>query len=286
MKTCPQCGAEQALDAKFCTKCGYQFAMTAPGSAPDPASQPAPSQPSTGQPGPTPASAPTQPNENLEKAKALGKSYWAWLVAGFKHPGRPVQASSQWFGLLSIGLIGLFNMIAVIRPLANTVNSVGSSLSSSVGGLFSSQVQEASSTASSAIFGTGFRMLILFIVIGIALATSAWLGKRVISGAASGYLEGLTEFAYRISPALLLSAIAAVIGLLSGLMGLPLILLLIGAEYALQNIAFFQMALTQPTYRGMDPQYSLFLITMLTGIVNIILFMLFGSSLFDMLGNL
>lgn len=282
MKTCPQCGAEQALDAKFCTKCGYKFpvAEAAVGSQ-NQTSESAPQPAASQQP------APAQTNESLQKAKALGQGYWSWFVAGLKHPGQPTENANKWYGLISLGLIGLFNMIAVIRPLANTVNSVTSNYGGSIDSAFGTNVeQQANQVAGSTLFGTGVRMFILFVVIGIVLGTAAWLADLVISRQSTNYLVGLTNFGFRVSPSLLVSAIAALIGLFSGITGLILIFLLFVLNYALQNIAFFQMALEHPAKTGMDPQYSIFLINLGTSIINIIVFIVFGSSLFSMLSHL
>ena len=316
MKTCPQCGKEMADTVKFCINCGYQFPVTesqptqpqpeqgpvqaAPQSA---ASQPQPEpapQPTPGQAGPTPnyqqqaaPAAPAAPNETLEKAKHASRNYWGWLLRSVAHPSDDSIGGNKFFGLASMVLMALFDMIAFVKLLSNATSAASgfvSNTESGLNGLFGTDstaaTQAANQASSSIIFGTGIRLLVLFFVINIAIFSAGYFAQRVIAPKQQGYLQAMTEYGRYLALPVFFSAAIAIIGLLGGVAVSWLLVILMILSYSIQSIAMYQIALSHGKKSGFDSLYSILLINVLLSIVISLIVAIFGGSIFTMLENL
>ncbi|WP_225047071.1 zinc ribbon domain-containing protein [Lacticaseibacillus kribbianus] len=310
MKTCPQCGAEQAESAKFCTHCGYNFA-TAPvtGSAPEPQQTPQPEPSPAPQPTPEPQPEPTpapqpepapqptgqaqqaapaqQPaapqSDSLANAKQAGLNYWSWLIAGIKHPTATNNPGGRWYGLTSLLLITLFTTIAIIKPMFAAANTVAAPTTSLFGTAIGGAV---SSTANSAIWGTGFRLFFLLLAVNAVYYVGAFVARRAVTGTASDFWALLTAYQQRMAIVVFLSFAAAVLGFVAGVATIMLIVILIALDFTFTTVAFYQISFGPQQPTGMDPIYVMVLVNVCLIAVNMIVFSVFGSSLYSMLQNL
>ncbi|WP_125704289.1 DUF6574 domain-containing protein [Lacticaseibacillus daqingensis] len=291
MKTCPQCGSEQALAAKFCTNCGFNFAEAAAEAKPVEAkTQPVakPDAASTTAAAPTTPSSTTRSNESLDKVKQAGLNYWAWLLAGIKKPSRSDGTGHPYFGLASLALVTLFTTIAFLKPLvsgANMANNASSSLESLFGGSASGFSESVSQTTGSLVFGTGFRLFILLAAIQFVSFLGAYLVHRTLSKTKTPFLASLNNYEQRLSITVLISAAAALLSLIGGVSIIFLLVLMIALNLLFQSVAFYQYGLSSPAKNGLDSLYLLVLITLGMTLINLILFGIFGSSLFSMLSS-
>lgn len=325
MKTCPQCGKEMADTVKFCINCGYQFPVTesqptqpqpeqgpvqaasqsaASQPQPEPAPQPTPGQasPTPDQAGPTPnyqqqaapgAGAPAAPNETLEKAKHASRNYWGWLIRSVAHPSDDSIGGNKFFGLASMVLMALFDMIAFVKLLSNATSAASGFVSNTESGFNSlfgtdstAATQAASQASSSIIFGTGIRLLVLFFVINIAIFSAGYFAQRVIAPKQQGYLQAMTEYGRYLALPVFFSAAIAILGLLGGLAVSWILMILMILSYSIQSIAMYQIALSHGKKAGFDSLYSILLINVLLSIVIGLIVAIFGGSVFTMLENL
>ncbi len=145
----------------------------------------------------------------------------------------------------------------------------------------------ASQTAGSVVFGTGLRLILLFIVIHIVIFSCAYLAQRVVASQKFGYLDAMTEFGRYLALPVFFSAVSAVIGFLGGIYTVGLTMLLMMLSFGMENIAFYQIALSHGKKKGgLDSQYSILFVSILMGICVLLVLTIFGGSIMSMLGNI
>lgn len=323
MKECPQCGQTQDDAVKFCINCGYKFeaniaaatpaANAAAAATPTPAAQPAPQQQAQTQaqatgPQQTPPTPPTPPftqptgaqtpppapNETIEKAKHASRNYWGWLVRCLAHPSDDAIGGDKFFGLASLLLISLFNTLALVKPLANATGAASGAVSQAESGfnsLFGTNSTAASSyasqTAGSVVFGTGLRLILLFVVLHLVIFSCAYLAQRVVAPQKFGYLEAMTEFGRYLALPVFFSAVSAVIGFLGGVYTVGLTGLLMAVSFGIENIAFYQIALSHGKKQGgLDSVYGILFVSLLMGFCVLLVLTIFGGSIVSMLGDI
>lgn len=236
MKKCPNCGADVATTAKFCTHCGYQFSQVTPASAATSATSTTNSQTSsvssstaatshvaTSQTASQTSQATTQTtsqantdqsnasrstttnasrvtsNPQVQQFQATAKNYFGWVLDSWKNPGLEIQTES-YFSYISFVIEALLITLAGVTISNRFLTMAGSSQSYV-------EVHKLPFSTDLALFITVLIGMCFYIVVGYV---TCLLGSRQSKVSYSVYMNRfaqLTNYAIIVNALLWLSAL-------------------------------------------------------------------------------
>lgn len=182
-----------------------------------------------------------QPNPTADATKQYAAGYWAYLVAGFKHPNTVTQHYHKYFGLTSLIIT------AVIMGLASVIMS--SRMVSSITG----------TSAGATGFKTFIESALIYFALLVIFASVSYLVKYSFFGdTSSTYLDTVNEFAHFGALMVIISVLAvlyALVGTVSAQYSIVMFALLM-LVFALAGIAYTAIVFNAQIQKHFDRIYA------------------------------
>lgn len=183
----------------------------------------------------------SQPNPTADATKQYAAGYWAYLVAGFKHPNTITQRYHKYFGLTSLIIT------AVIMGLASVIMS--SRMTSSITG----------TSAGSTGFKTFVESALIYFALLVIFASVSYLVKYSFFGdTSSTYLDTVNDFAHFGALMVIISVLAvlyALVGTVSAQYSIVMFALLM-LVFALAGIAYTAIVFNAQVQKNFDRIYA------------------------------
>lgn len=309
MKTCPNCGSKMEADVNFCTVCGTNIKdVPLDGAQPvQPASHPVnpqpvqePAQPTQQQPAqsvqstasnevqpeqnnaqtqnsqPQSSQQPQQINDTFSKVSSQittavknfdKESLWKWFVTSWKTPSAE-QHGEKWYGVATL----------LVEIILFTIGLTAGSKRFAMDQVPAEYRSELGSRISSVIHTFGFDIFLTLVVLCAGIIVSSYLSSKFAHGTTVSFLQytnkvvqmsNLSAIIVIVMSLLLFFDIKGTIAVTSLLMSFTVLLFLIAAGFCIKD--------GPKTAR--DPFYGVILYIILTAIVVIIVFAIFGNQI-------
>lgn len=268
MKTCPNCGAQLALEAKFCTNCGTKLVdsvmeekvVNSEVNA-DKVTEPAKETKVNDEPK-------VEASIDKEQLKQASLNYWSWLVSAFKHPFS-VKPGSKWNGLVTLALEGLVFGLSVLFIFRNIYASTTSLFSQAFG---------VGSTGENPIgLGTLLTFFLVTFLTSLAVSGIVYGNVKLFASTDETFGEFINATAHRTAPILIMNVIGLLLSLTVSVTPTGVLMASLALLFCTVSLCIWNLGSIVPIYQmknsRLDRLYVLLIVCFLNGIVYLIAYM-------------